>query len=173
MFERIDMSALEQELIALRREFHRYPETGWTELRTSVRIIEELEKEGIPVAYGPAIHVAEKRYAVPPEDVLERHRLRALEETERAELVNAMAGGFTGCVACIEGALPGPPWASGWTSTATICRRAAIPPTGLRRKDSHPSMTDACTPADMTPTPPSASARRSCCGHTGISCGAK
>ena len=108
MFERIDMSALEQELIALRREFHRYPETGWTELRTSVRIIEELEKEGIPVAYGPAIHVAEKRYAVPPEDVLERHRLRALEETERAELVNAMAGGFTGCVACIEGALPGP-----------------------------------------------------------------
>lgn len=108
MFERIDMSALEQELIALRREFHRYPETGWTELRTSVRIIEELEKEGIPVTYGPAIHVAEKRYAVPPEDVLERHRLRALEETERAELVNAMAGGFTGCVACIEGALPGP-----------------------------------------------------------------
>ena len=108
MFERIDMPALEQELIALRREFHRYPETGWTELRTSVRIIEELEKLGVPVQYGHGIHVAEKRYAVPSDEVLEQHRLRALEETGRADLVNAMAGGFTGCVAYIEGALPGP-----------------------------------------------------------------
>jgi len=46
MFSQLNMTALEQELIALRREFHRYPESGWTEFRTTVRIIEELEKLG-------------------------------------------------------------------------------------------------------------------------------
>ena len=42
-WNRIDMTALEQELIALRREFHRWPESGWTEFRTTARIIEELK----------------------------------------------------------------------------------------------------------------------------------
>ena len=37
------------ELIALRREFHRYPEAGWTEFRTTLRIVQELQKRNIPV----------------------------------------------------------------------------------------------------------------------------
>ena len=43
-FDRIDWTALAEKLTALRREFHRYPEAGWTEFRTTDRIIEELEK---------------------------------------------------------------------------------------------------------------------------------
>ena len=40
----MDMAELERELTALRREFHQYPESGWTEFRTTVRIVEELER---------------------------------------------------------------------------------------------------------------------------------
>lgn len=38
-----------KEIIALRREFHQYPEISWKEIRTSTRIEEELRKIGIDV----------------------------------------------------------------------------------------------------------------------------
>ena len=62
---------MEQALTALRREFHRYPESGWTEFRTTARIIEELKREGIPVAYGREIHAEGKRHGLPKAEVLE------------------------------------------------------------------------------------------------------
>ena len=67
MFEHINTKQLEQELIALRREFHRYPESAWTEFRTTARIVEELEKLGLPVRYGASIHAKEKMYGLPTE----------------------------------------------------------------------------------------------------------
>ena len=91
------MTALEQELIALRREFHRYPESGWTEFRTTVRIIEELEKLGLPVHYGKAIHEKEKMYGMPSAQQLELCWQRAKEECGREDLLEAMRGGYTGC----------------------------------------------------------------------------
>ena len=108
MFRQVDMDTLEQELTMLRREFHRYPESGWTEFRTTVRIIEELEKLGLPVRFGPEIHVREKMFGLPAEDELERCWQRAKTECDRPELLETMRGGYTGCVAEIEGALPGP-----------------------------------------------------------------
>ncbi len=99
---------MERELTALRRDFHRYPESGWTEFRTTARIIEELKKPGIPVRYGREIHTAGARSGLPKPEVLERCLRRAEAEGVPAELLEAMAGGYTGCVAVIEGALPGP-----------------------------------------------------------------
>lgn len=108
MFSAIDMSALEQDLIRLRREFHRFPETGWTEFRTTVRIIEELQKLGLSVRYGQEIHTPESRTGVPGPEELERHWQRASEECDHNPLLDAMRGGFTGCVTEIVGSLPGP-----------------------------------------------------------------
>lgn len=104
----VDLPALERELIALRREFHRYPESGWTEFRTTARIIEELEALGLEVRCGQAIHAPEKRYGLPEPDVLEVCWQRAKTETARHDLLEAMRGGYTGCLAVIEGALDGP-----------------------------------------------------------------
>lgn len=39
----------EQAIIALRREFHEYPETSWEEVRTTEKIAEELTKFGITI----------------------------------------------------------------------------------------------------------------------------
>ena len=96
------------ELIALRREFHRYAEAGWTEFRTTLRIVQELQKQNIPVRFGREIHAPDSMYGLPAPEVLEACFLRALSETGRADLLLPMRGGFTGCVAEIQGALPGP-----------------------------------------------------------------
>ena len=98
---------MNEKLIALRREFHRYPESGWTEFRTTVRIIEELERLELPVRYGKAIHAPEKMHGLPAPEVLERCYERALAETNRPDLLEEMHFGFTGCVTVIEGDLPG------------------------------------------------------------------
>ena len=94
--------------IELRREFHRHPEPGWTEFRTTVRIIEELQTLGIPVRWGREIHDPGRMLGLPAAERLEGCWQRALEETGREDLLSPMRGGFTGCIAEIEGAAPGP-----------------------------------------------------------------
>jgi len=59
VFEHVDLPVLEHELIALRREFHRYPKIDWSEFRTAARIVWELEKLDFTVEYGPALHTTE------------------------------------------------------------------------------------------------------------------
>lgn len=107
-FSRIDVQQLSDDLIALRRDLHRHPESGWTEFRTTARIIEELEKLGLPVRFGKDIHVAEKMYGLPRPEVLNACYERAGQETLRHDLLAKMEGGYTGCVTEIVGALPGP-----------------------------------------------------------------
>ena len=95
------------DLIALRREFHKYPEAGWTEFRTTARIIEELEALGLSVKYGREIHEPEAMRGLPAPEELGDCWQRALTETGRFDLLDRMWGGFTGCVTVIEGALAG------------------------------------------------------------------
>ena len=40
-YDLLENREFEDWLVKLRREFHRYPEPGWLEYRTTVRIIEE------------------------------------------------------------------------------------------------------------------------------------
>ena len=94
-------------LVSLRRELHRYPESAWTEFRTTARIVEELQRLGIPVRWGRELHAQEKMYGLPEKRVLDECFARALKETGRPDLLGPMEGGFTGCVAEIRGALPG------------------------------------------------------------------
>jgi amidohydrolase len=47
-----DVRALEGDLVALRRDFHRHPELAYAETRTAARIAEALESSGIAVRRG-------------------------------------------------------------------------------------------------------------------------
>lgn len=100
--------SFDQRLIALRRDFHRYPEPAWLEYRTTVKIIEYLEGLGLRPRWGREIHQADARLGLPDPETDAAWRARAAAETGRGELIEAMAGGFTGAVAEIDGALPGP-----------------------------------------------------------------
>ena len=99
--------SLEQQLISLRREFHMYPEAGWTEFRTTARIIEELLSDGIPVRWGKDIHCREHMLGLPSDDILEEAWQLALEQTGLEDILTPMRGGYTGCIAGIDGAFPG------------------------------------------------------------------
>jgi len=99
---------LDGQLRALRRQLHRYPESAWTEFATTCQVISMLREMDIPVRYGREIHDEGYMHGLPGEQELERCLLRAREEGADEELLEAMRGGFTGCVAEIRGELPGP-----------------------------------------------------------------
>ncbi|HWP50261.1 MAG TPA: amidohydrolase [Clostridia bacterium] len=107
-FERVDMAALARDLVAIRRDLHRHPESGWTEFRTTVKVIEQLTALGLNVTFGKKIHTPEHMYGMPSEEYLKQCEARAVAECAREELISEMSGGFTGCVTEVEGALPGP-----------------------------------------------------------------
>ena len=107
-FERIDEAEFSEKLTEIRRDFHQYPESAWTEYRTTVRIIDALERLGIPFLFGPEIHSPEHMLGKPSAEIQEECMKRAIEECGREDLISEMAGGFTGAIGIIEGAQPGP-----------------------------------------------------------------
>ncbi len=98
---------LKDKLVAYRRDFHRYPETGWTEFRTSSKIATILNELGYTVRIGADVIHQASMMGVPPLEELDIHMQRAIEEGGDPDLVNRMAGGLTGVVADMKCG-PGP-----------------------------------------------------------------
>lgn len=94
-------------LTALRRDLHRYPETGWTEFRTAGLVITELRRLGYQVRFGPEVLDAASMMGVPAAEELAAAEKRAIAEGADPELVEAMRGGMTGVVATLDGLRPG------------------------------------------------------------------
>lgn len=97
------------QLAAYRREFHKYPENGWREFRTSARVAEILTGMGYTVALGPDV--------IEPASVGEPERLSQAQvqaEMERAvrqgaqESFVAMTKGWPGVMAVLDTGRAGP-----------------------------------------------------------------
>jgi aminobenzoyl-glutamate utilization protein A len=101
-------SELGAELVAWRRDLHRFPETGWTEFRTSAKIAQILSDLGLEIALGRQIIDAEARMGLPATEELDRAYQRALAEGAPAGFLHEMEGGFTGVVGRLKGRRPGP-----------------------------------------------------------------
>lgn len=99
---------LDAELIAFRRDLHHHPEVAWTEYRTTARLIERMERAGITVLYGEKIHDRAQQKQLPDAETDAACLARAEADGASPELLRQLAGGYTGCVAVIEGAKPGP-----------------------------------------------------------------
>lgn len=97
-----EANGLKDKLIAVRRDIHQHPETGWTEFRTTSLIIRELQKLGFTVKYGKEITNEKYMLGVPAADVLAKCQQRAIDEGADKELVAAMNGGRTGAVAILD-----------------------------------------------------------------------
>lgn len=100
-------AALQEDAVALRREFHRYPEWALGEYRTASRIVEILRKYGFQVEYGPAVMDPSALVSLPSQEQTEGWMKRALEEGADPETVEAMKGGLTGVVGTLQGSRPG------------------------------------------------------------------
>ena len=94
--------------IEYRREFHHYPEIGWTEIRTSARVAELLEKMGYECKMGLEV-LDEKTISF---ETLSEERRK--EEKERAIAQGAdpayaeRTGGFPGVMAELDTGIDGP-----------------------------------------------------------------
>ncbi|WP_226039172.1 amidohydrolase [Natrinema sp. DC36] len=87
----------------LRREFHRHPEPGWREFRTTGRVVEELERIGVDeIAVGRDALATDERMAVPSAAELEPWIERAREAGVRSDVLERTADGHTGVIATLE-----------------------------------------------------------------------
>lgn len=94
---------LQEELVRLRRDFHRYPETGWLEMRTSAIIAERLTKLGYQVLTGKAVCKEGTRVCVPSGEELESHYETVLKQNApQAYLTDEMKEGYTGVVGILH-----------------------------------------------------------------------
>ncbi len=89
---------IRERLVADRRDFHRYAETGWQEFRTASRIGRRLADLGLDVAIGEDVVDAGARMGLPEHETLDAAWMRASEQGGDPEYLRAVQGGFTGVV---------------------------------------------------------------------------
>ena len=137
------------QLTEYRREFHKYPENGWREFRTSARVAEILTGMGYDVAMGPDV--------IEPGSVGEPERLS--EEQIRQEMERAVrqgadpafvkrTQGWPGVMAVLDTGREGP-------VSAMRFEMDCLPTTNLRGRDTAP-VTRAISPATPSQYTPAA-----------------
>lgn len=96
-------SQIEEELIKIRRDLHKYPEIGWLEMRTSAIIAKYLTELGYEVLTGKAVCKKGTRVAVPSDEKLMEHRERVMNQPVPEEYLTAeMQEGYTGVVGILR-----------------------------------------------------------------------
>ncbi len=108
MYSKIEALAegLTEKLVTFRRDFHKYAESGWFEMRTASLIARRLTEMGFEVLAGPDVCLAGSRMGLPGEDELEKNYARAKEQGADLEFLERVKGGFTGVMGillCGEG----------------------------------------------------------------------
>ena len=96
------------DIAAIRRDLHRYPETGFTEFRTASRVAAALAAAGWEVRFGAEAISPDARLGVPDEPELSNAYDRALRVGAVPEYAAAMKGGLTAVAADLTGTRPGP-----------------------------------------------------------------
>jgi aminobenzoyl-glutamate utilization protein A len=94
-------------LAALRRDFHRHAETGWTEFRTAAKVATTLRSLGFEVATGRSV-VADDRAGVPSPERLAAELERAIAQGADPDVAREFEGGYTGVVGSLRGTGSGP-----------------------------------------------------------------
>ena len=100
--------ALYTQSVAIRRDFHRFPETGWLEMRTSAIIAQRLKTLGYTVLTGRQVCCESARMGVPGQSVLQAHVQRVLAQGVSPDaLTDDLREGYTGVVGILDCG-PGP-----------------------------------------------------------------
>ncbi len=94
--------------IAVRRDFHRFPEVAWTEMRTASLAARRLSDLGWEVRIGAQVLDPAKRLGLPSPEELDAHARRAAEQGADPAYLERVQGGLTAVVGDLRGALPGP-----------------------------------------------------------------
>lgn len=96
---------IEEELIRLRRHFHKYAEPAWMEFLTTVKIIEELKNYNLDLHYGKEIYF-NKRMGLPEKSILESYKNSiSISDIEKKEEI---LDSYTGLIAVLDTKKIGP-----------------------------------------------------------------
>lgn len=96
---------IEEELIRLRRHFHKYAEPAWMEFLTTVKIIEELKNYNLDLYYGKEIYF-NKRMGLPEKSILESYKnsISISDIEKKKEILDS----YTGLIAVLDTKKIGP-----------------------------------------------------------------
>ena len=94
---------LQEYMAGIRRNLHRFPETGWLEMRTSALLAKELTQMGYEVITGRALCSEAARMGLPTAKQTQEHLARVLEYgCEEEFLTQDMREGFTGVIGILR-----------------------------------------------------------------------
>jgi len=99
------------DVVDLRREFHRHPETAFREIRTAARVAEVLTELGVEPRLGAQVMSTDDVVDYPTPEQLDASADRAASTGADATWVSRVRESGTALVADITGARPGPVWA--------------------------------------------------------------
>ena len=94
-------------IVELRRDFHKYAETAWLEFRTTSKIAEILEENGIKFFLGKQIINIKEVMGYPSMDIIEKNIERAINQGAKNNYISQMEG-YTGLMALIDSGKKGP-----------------------------------------------------------------
>ena len=98
-----EIDAMQPDLIRIRRDLHRHPETGWLEIRTTAILAKELRALGYEIYTGRAVCREGARLGLPDDAVLAAHAERALTQgAPEEELTAEIRAGYTGVIALLR-----------------------------------------------------------------------
>lgn len=94
--------------VKYRREFHKYPELGWREMRTSARIAEILEEMGYKCLMGTdVINESSLTFEMLSDEEKETEKKRAVDQGAKSEYVDRTEG-YPGVIAELDTGKEGP-----------------------------------------------------------------
>lgn len=102
------MSNLEIQLKEWRRDFHRYPEGGFLEMRTASIVASILDELGFGLEMGRQVMAADYFMGKPNQEETAAHYQWALENGAKKDYIEPFKGGYTGIVATMDTKKEGP-----------------------------------------------------------------
>lgn len=104
MYEQIIKAAdeMQPELVACRRDFHKYAEKGWFEYRTTSIIAKALDDLGYEILMGDKVCKPDARMGVPPQAELDAQYQRALKQGAIPKYAEQAKNGMTGVIGILH-----------------------------------------------------------------------
>ncbi|MFS0689910.1 amidohydrolase [Sporosarcina sp. 179-K 8C2 HS] len=101
-------SDLSKKVIAWRRDFHQFPETGFLEMRTASIVASILDELGFELSMGKSVMSVDHCMGKPDDQATNAHYQWAIKNGAKQGYVANFSDGYTGIVATLDTGIEGP-----------------------------------------------------------------
>ncbi|MEW9677970.1 amidohydrolase [Lentibacillus sp. L22] len=104
----MEKACLAEQIVAWRRNFHQYPETGFLEMRTASIVASILDDLGFDLQLGKKVMSEKDCMGKPDETITKEHLQWSLENGANKDYIDYFSEGYTGIVATLHTSRQGP-----------------------------------------------------------------